>query len=149
MRVLLLEAVFLLQLPKVRLELSFHGIGIDPGDVADVLRCHELSKIIGSLLPCQPIGKEQKSGIGSLRSDDLLDVPNHISHLGASRSVTFGFDHDTRIHPRWDCKIALCRWNARLFLYQLRSDKTGTRGAVYGAREEAYGGADRESAAAG
>ncbi len=40
-------------------------------------------------------------------------------------------------------------WNARLFLYQLRSDKTGTRGAVYGAREEAYGGADRESAAAG
>jgi hypothetical protein len=45
--------------------------------------------------------------------------------------------------------VTLALWNARLFLYQLRSDKTGTRGAVYGAREEAYGGADRESAAAG
>ena len=39
-------------------------------------------------------------------------------------------------------------WNARHFLYQLRSDKTGTRGAAYEARDEAYGGADCEFAAA-
>ena len=35
------------------------------------------------------------------------------------------------------------------FLYQLRSDKTGIRGAVYGTREEAYGGAGSEPAPAG
>ena len=40
-------------------------------------------------------------------------------------------------------------WNARHFWYQLRSDKTGTRGAFDGAREEAYSGANREPAAAG
>ena len=40
-------------------------------------------------------------------------------------------------------------WNARRFLYQLRSDQTGTRGAFDGTREEAYGGADLEPAAAG
>jgi hypothetical protein len=34
-------------------------------------------------------------------------------------------------------------------LYQLRSDKTGIRGAKDEAREEAYGGADCESATAG
>jgi hypothetical protein len=34
-------------------------------------------------------------------------------------------------------------------LYQLRSAKTGTRGAMYDARQEAYSGADREPAAAG
>jgi len=40
-------------------------------------------------------------------------------------------------------------WNARQFLYQLRSDKTGTRGAGYETRNEAYGRADCEPAAAG
>jgi len=40
-------------------------------------------------------------------------------------------------------------WNARLFLYQLRSDRTGTRGVFDGTREEAYSGADREPVAAG
>jgi error-prone DNA polymerase len=30
-------------------------------------------------------------------------------------------------------------WNARPFLYQLMSDKTGTRGALDGTRQEAYG----------
>ena len=40
-------------------------------------------------------------------------------------------------------------WNARPFLYQLVSDRTGTRGAFDGTREEAYSGADREPAAAG
>jgi hypothetical protein len=40
-------------------------------------------------------------------------------------------------------------WNARPFLYQLVSGQTGTRGAFDGTRQEAYGGADREPAAAG
>jgi transposase InsO family protein len=40
-------------------------------------------------------------------------------------------------------------WSARPLLYQLRSDKTGIRGAMYDARQEAYSGADREPAAAG
>jgi hypothetical protein len=40
-------------------------------------------------------------------------------------------------------------WNARLFLNQLRSDKTGTRGAFDGTRQEAYSGANREPATAG
>jgi hypothetical protein len=37
----------------------------------------------------------------------------------------------------------------RPLLYQLRRDETGTRGAANEKREEAYGGADREPAAAG
>jgi hypothetical protein len=45
------------------------------------------------------------------------------------------------------CHLRL--WNARLFLYQLRSDRTGTRGVFDGPREEAYSGADREPVAAG
>ena len=40
-------------------------------------------------------------------------------------------------------------WSARRFLYQLRRDETGTRGVANEKRDEAYGGADRESAAAG
>jgi hypothetical protein len=40
-------------------------------------------------------------------------------------------------------------WNARRLLYQLRRDETGTRGARNEKRDEAYGGADREPAAAG
>jgi hypothetical protein len=40
-------------------------------------------------------------------------------------------------------------WSARPLLYQLRSDKTGTRGAMYDARQKAYSGADCEPAAAG
>jgi transposase-like protein len=40
-------------------------------------------------------------------------------------------------------------WNARRLLYQLRRDETGTRGAANEKRDEAYGGADREPAAAG
>jgi len=40
-------------------------------------------------------------------------------------------------------------WNARLFLYQLRSDRTGIRGVFDDTREEAYSGADREPVAAG
>jgi len=40
-------------------------------------------------------------------------------------------------------------WNARHFLYQLRSGKTGTRGALDGTRKEAYSGANREPATAG
>jgi hypothetical protein len=40
-------------------------------------------------------------------------------------------------------------WSARRFLYQLRRDKTGTRGAMDDARQEAYSGADHEPAAAG
>jgi transposase len=40
-------------------------------------------------------------------------------------------------------------WSARPLLYQLRSDETGTRGAVYGAREEAYSRAGCEPAATG
>jgi hypothetical protein len=48
-----------------------------------------------------------------------------------------------------DFKDKNTNWNARHFLYQLRSDKTGTRGALDGTREEAYSGANREPAGAG
>ena len=51
--------------------------------------------------------------------------------------ITLGIEGDAEV------------WNARFFLYQLRSDKTGTRGAFDGTREEAYSGANREPAAAG
>jgi hypothetical protein len=43
----------------------------------------------------------------------------------------------------------LAIWNARHFLYQLRSDKTGSRGTAYVTREEGYSGVNHESAAAG
>jgi N-acyl-phosphatidylethanolamine-hydrolysing phospholipase D len=46
-------------------------------------------------------------------------------------------------------EAVLAAWSARRFLYQWRRDKTGTRGAMYDARQEAYSGADCEPAAAG
>ena len=62
----------------------------------------------------------------------LLSIRKHLEAKGDKEPLT-----------------SIAEWSARHFLYQLRSDKTGTRGAVYEARDEAYCGAGCESAAAG
>jgi NAD(P)-dependent dehydrogenase (short-subunit alcohol dehydrogenase family) len=68
--------------------------------------------------------------VTSRKADDLAPFCEEIEALG--RKAT-----------------PLALWNARLFLYQLRSDRTGIRGVFDDTREEAYSGADREPVAAG
>lgn len=66
------------------------------------------------------------------RLGDRLPERAIFAHLGSGSSLA-----------------AVRHWNARPFLYQLRSDKTGTRGVGYDTRKEAYSGTDCEPAAAG
>ena len=67
----------------------------------------------------------------------------------AQELVTNAVKHAAAKQVWIDLELSELNWSARRFLYQLRRDKTGTRGAMYDARQEAYSGADRKPAAAG
>lgn len=77
------EPVFSFELPEIFFKLVRHCKGVDTSDVAVVLKLDDLPQVAFSLLPCDPVCKKQKRGIGPFGGGNDADIAYDVRHFRA------------------------------------------------------------------
>jgi len=85
------------QLGQISEQLLGHAAGVDAGDFAGVLLVDQFAEIAQAVAPGDPVGDQQKRGVGSIFGDDAGDVADHVGLLAAGSAVGFGLDQDARV----------------------------------------------------